>query len=94
MLHYISFSLLKDLLVSYYIYFVLYILIMLDIILNIVKYIFFISVVGISLFRLVMYLSAPIAFIKAAISLLHGYISCINLSIIDLKERQEHSKLN
>lgn len=78
---------------KFYIYFVLYI--------NNARYYIkyckiyiFISVVGISLFRLVMYLSAPIAFIKAAISLLHGYISCINLSIIDLKERQEHSKLN
>ena len=41
-----------------------------------------------------MYLSAPIAFIKAGISLLHGYVSCINLSIIDLKERQERLKVN
>ncbi|KAF3430536.1 hypothetical protein E2986_12581 [Frieseomelitta varia] len=49
---------------------------------------------GISLFKLVMYLSAPIAFIKAGISLLHGYVSCINLSIIDLKERQERLKVN
>ncbi|XP_015432643.1 PREDICTED: CDP-diacylglycerol--inositol 3-phosphatidyltransferase [Dufourea novaeangliae] len=43
---------------------------------------------GISIFRLIMYISAPIAFIKASISLLHGYVACINLSIIDLKERQ------
>ncbi|OAD61289.1 CDP-diacylglycerol--inositol 3-phosphatidyltransferase, partial [Eufriesea mexicana] len=49
---------------------------------------------GISLLRLVMYLSAPIAFIKSGISLLHGYISCINLSIIDLKERQGQPKVN
>lgn len=45
--------------------------------------------IGMSLFRLVMYLSAPIAIIKTAISLLHGYVACINLSTIDLKERQE-----
>lgn len=49
---------------------------------------------GVSLFRLVIYLSAPIAFIKTAISVLHGYVSCINLSIIDLKERQERLKTN
>ncbi|XP_003402784.1 CDP-diacylglycerol--inositol 3-phosphatidyltransferase [Bombus terrestris] len=49
---------------------------------------------GISLFRLVMYLSAPIAFLKTCISLLHGYVACINLSIIDLKERQERLKVN
>lgn len=47
------------------------------------------TVIGMSLFRLVMYLSAPIAIIKTAISLLHGYVACINLSTIDLKERQE-----
>lgn len=45
--------------------------------------------IGMSLFRLVMYLSAPIAIVKTAISLLHGYVACINLSTIDLKERQE-----
>ncbi|CAK9810734.1 CDP-diacylglycerol--inositol 3-phosphatidyltransferase [Anthophora quadrimaculata] len=50
--------------------------------------------VGISLFRLIMYLSAPIAFIKSAISLLHGYVACINLSIIDVKEREKCVKSN
>ncbi|KAK2580111.1 hypothetical protein KPH14_012389 [Odynerus spinipes] len=49
---------------------------------------------GIGLYRILMYLSAPVAIVKAAISILHGYVSCINLSIIDLKERQEHLKAN
>lgn len=49
---------------------------------------------GIGLYRLIVYLSAPIAFVKAAISVLHGYVSCINLSIIDVKERQERLKAN
>ncbi|XP_076181487.1 phosphatidylinositol synthase [Ptiloglossa arizonensis] len=49
---------------------------------------------GMSLFRLIMWFSAPIALIKTGISLLHGYVSCINLSIIDLKERQERLKAN
>ncbi|XP_029163149.1 CDP-diacylglycerol--inositol 3-phosphatidyltransferase [Nylanderia fulva] len=49
---------------------------------------------GIGLYRLIVYLSAPIAFVKAAISVLHGYVSCINLSIIDVKERQERLKVN
>ncbi|GAB1861537.1 CDP-diacylglycerol--inositol 3-phosphatidyltransferase [Camponotus japonicus] len=49
---------------------------------------------GIGLYRLIVYLSAPIALVKAAISVLHGYVSCINLSIIDVKERQERLKTN
>ncbi|XP_011632698.1 CDP-diacylglycerol--inositol 3-phosphatidyltransferase isoform X1 [Pogonomyrmex barbatus] len=49
---------------------------------------------GISLYRLIVYLSAPVALVKAAISLLHGYVSCINLSIIDVKERQEQLKVH
>ncbi|XP_071638013.1 CDP-diacylglycerol--inositol 3-phosphatidyltransferase [Temnothorax longispinosus] len=50
--------------------------------------------VGIGLYRLIVYLSAPVAFVKAAISVLHGYVACINLSIIDVKERQERLKTN
>ena len=90
MLHYIFFTLPKDLLVSYYFLYI-YIYISDD---EYCKICILISVLGISLFKLVMYLSAPIAFIKAGISLLHGYVSCINLSIIDLKERQERLKVN
>jgi len=51
-------------------------------------------VAGVGLYRLVVYLTAPIALVKAAISVLHGYVSCINLSIIDIKERQEQLKVN
>ena len=49
--------------------------------------IFYFLMAGIGLYRLIVYLSAPIALVKAAISVLHGYVSCINLSIIDVKER-------
>lgn len=49
---------------------------------------------GMGLFRLIAALSAPIAVIKAGISLLQGYVACINLSIIDVKERQEKLKAN
>lgn len=48
---------------------------------------------GIGLFRLIAYLAAPIAFVKSAIALLQGYVACINLSIIDVKERQERQKV-
>ncbi|XP_018359277.1 PREDICTED: CDP-diacylglycerol--inositol 3-phosphatidyltransferase [Trachymyrmex cornetzi] len=49
---------------------------------------------GMSLYSLIVYLTFPIAFVKAAISILHGYVACINLSIIDVKERQERLKMN
>lgn len=49
---------------------------------------------GIGLYRLLMYLSAPVAIVKSLISVLHGYVSCINISIIDQKEREEHLKAN
>ncbi|XP_047353908.1 CDP-diacylglycerol--inositol 3-phosphatidyltransferase isoform X1 [Vespa velutina] len=49
---------------------------------------------GVGLYRILMYLSAPVAIVKSAISILHGYVSCINMSIIDQKERQEHLKAN
>lgn len=55
---------------------------------------FYFLVAGIGLYRLIVYLSTPIALVKAAISVLHGYVSCINLSIIDVKERQERLKAN
>ncbi|XP_063979868.1 CDP-diacylglycerol--inositol 3-phosphatidyltransferase [Diachasmimorpha longicaudata] len=46
------------------------------------------TLLGMSLFRAVMYISAPIAIIKTAISVIHGYVASLNLSIIDVKERE------
>lgn len=54
----------------------------------------YVAVAGIGLYRLIVYLSAPIALVKAAISVLHGYVACINLSIIDVKEREARLKVN
>lgn len=47
---------------------------------------------GIGVFRLIAYLAAPVALVKAGIAVLQGYVACINLSIIDVKERQERLK--
>ncbi|XP_008546096.1 CDP-diacylglycerol--inositol 3-phosphatidyltransferase [Microplitis demolitor] len=47
---------------------------------------------GISLFRAVLFICAPIAIVKSCISILHGYVAAINLSIIDVKERRELNK--
>lgn len=49
----------------------------------------FILVIGLSLFKIVAFLSAPICLVKTGISLLHLVVASTNLSIIDLKERQK-----
>ncbi|XP_008478956.1 CDP-diacylglycerol--inositol 3-phosphatidyltransferase-like [Diaphorina citri] len=46
------------------------------------------QIAGFSLFRLVCYVSAPVALVKSAISLIHGYVACQNLAIIDVQERK------
>ncbi|XP_067015366.1 CDP-diacylglycerol--inositol 3-phosphatidyltransferase [Anabrus simplex] len=43
---------------------------------------------GISLFRIICYLSAPVAILKALLALLQGFIACKNLAIVDVKERE------
>lgn len=48
----------------------------------------FSTVAGFSLFRLVCYIAAPVALAKSAISLIHGYVACQNLAIIDTQERK------
>lgn len=47
-----------------------------------------ILVAGLSLYRIGIYLSAPIAAVKAGISLLHLVVASKNLSIIDVNERR------
>jgi len=46
------------------------------------------TVAGLGLFRAVCYVSAPVAIVKSLISLLHGYVACKNLGIVDVKERE------
>lgn len=53
----------------------------------------FLLVLGFSLFKILAILSFPVAVVKALISLLHCYVACQNLSIIDIQER-EANKLN
>lgn len=50
---------------------------------------FFFSVIGLSLFKIVAFLSAPICLVKTGISLLHLIVASTNLGIIDVKERQK-----
>ncbi|XP_034940084.1 CDP-diacylglycerol--inositol 3-phosphatidyltransferase [Chelonus insularis] len=48
---------------------------------------------GKSLFMILLWISTPIAFVKTCISLLHGYVAAINLSIIDVNERRNMKKV-
>ncbi|XP_051160856.1 CDP-diacylglycerol--inositol 3-phosphatidyltransferase [Leptopilina boulardi] len=48
---------------------------------------------GISLFRAILLLSAPVALVKTILSLIHGYVACINIGIIDVKEREQQRKV-
>lgn len=48
-----------------------------------------IPVAGMGLFRLVAYVSAPIALVKSLISVLHGFVASLNLATIDINERAE-----
>lgn len=49
-------------------------------------------VAGLGLFKWVAYLSAPVAFVKTMLSLVHGYVACNNLATIDTKEREQLNK--
>jgi len=46
------------------------------------------TIFGLSLFKILIYLTAPIAFVKSVLSLLHCAVACKNLSIIDVNERK------
>ncbi|KAL1501969.1 hypothetical protein ABEB36_007188 [Hypothenemus hampei] len=48
-------------------------------------------VLGLSLFKIILYLSAPIMLIKTGISLLHCVVASKNLAIIDVNERKKLS---
>jgi hypothetical protein len=41
------------------------------------------------LIPLIVWISAPIAIVKTFISLLQGFIACVNLGTIDVMERQK-----
>ncbi|CAG9861062.1 unnamed protein product [Phyllotreta striolata] len=49
-------------------------------------------IAGLGLFRIVLFLSAPICLMKTAISILHCIVASRNLSIIDLNERKNAAK--
>lgn len=54
-------------------------------------YVFF-TVLGVGLFKLIAIISAPVAVVKAAISVLQGVVGAMNLSTIDINERAALAK--
>lgn len=51
----------------------------------------FISVLGIGLFRLLVYIVAPVSIAKTGITLLHMYLASVNLGKIDVEERRKEA---
>ncbi|XP_060532940.1 CDP-diacylglycerol--inositol 3-phosphatidyltransferase [Cylas formicarius] len=50
------------------------------------------TIIGLSLFRIIIYLSAPIMIVKTFISLLHCVVAAKNMAIIDVNERKDALK--
>lgn len=46
------------------------------------------SVLGVGLFQAILYVSAPLSFIKAGISILQLIAACNNIAVIDQSERE------
>lgn len=48
-----------------------------------------ISVAGLSTIKLLITLTMPCAVLKTIISLVHGYVACINIATLDVLEREK-----
>ena len=50
---------------------------------------FFVSVLGVGLWKLILCISAPLSFIKTGISVIHLYVAMQNVAAIDAAEREQ-----
>lgn len=50
------------------------------------------SVLGVSLFKLLAVVSAPVAIVKTIISIIHGIVASVNITTLDMKERESLKK--
>ena len=57
-----------------------------------IKTISFLSVLGVSLFKLLAVVSAPVAIVKTLISVIHGVVASVNITTLDRKEREALKK--
>jgi CDP-diacylglycerol--inositol 3-phosphatidyltransferase len=44
-----------------------------------------------SSFKILAIVSAPVAIAKTGISLIHGYVACYNIGMLDTKDREEQA---
>lgn len=56
------------------------------------KYFLFFLVLGVSLFKLLAIVSAPVAIVKTLISVIHGVVASVNITTLDRKEREAAKK--
>lgn len=54
--------------------------------------IFSFSVLGVSLFKLLAVVSAPVAIVKTLISIIHGIVASVNITTLDRNEREALKK--
>lgn len=47
------------------------------------------AVIGVSLFKILAFLTGPFAVLKALISVMHAYVAGADLAAVDVRERQE-----
>jgi CDP-diacylglycerol--inositol 3-phosphatidyltransferase len=47
---------------------------------------------GVSSFKLLAIVSAPVAIVKTLISVIHGVVASVNITTIDAKEREDAKK--
>jgi CDP-diacylglycerol--inositol 3-phosphatidyltransferase len=52
----------------------------------------FFTVLGVSLFKLLAIVSAPVAIVKTIISVIHGVVASVNITTLDQKEREAAKK--
>lgn len=50
------------------------------------------SVLGVSFFKLLAIVSAPVAIVKTLISVIHGIVASVNITTLDMKEREAAKK--
>jgi CDP-diacylglycerol--inositol 3-phosphatidyltransferase len=59
---------------------------------SIIIFIFTFAVLGVSSFKLLAIISAPIAIVKTLISVIHGIVASVNITTLDMKERENAKK--
>jgi uncharacterized protein involved in response to NO len=60
--------------------------------LSIINHSFIFAVLGVSSFKLLAVVAAPVAVVKTLISVIHGVVASVNITTLDQKERESAKK--